>query len=210
MKVAISGMAVHFPGCPDLRSFEEILLGGHTLSDCEQKSNGHHQSLWQVCQQALADAALPLNQNIVTLFPETNQEEIDIPMDLATSAVSLPAGPGWLFLAWKQAHYILSENSHDAVVIAAEDESGCGAAAVVFQRLDDAKQVQSRVYAVIGEWNTASAAGSLEIRRPVESPIGRAGTCPVCAIHRSRNGRKSMRNEARSQKPSDLVENLPT
>ena len=71
---------------------------------------------------------LPLNKNIVTLFPETNQEEVDIPMDLATSAVSLPAGPGWLFLAWKQAHYILSENSHDAVVITAEDETGCGAA----------------------------------------------------------------------------------
>ncbi len=95
MKVAISGMAVNFPGCPDLRSFQEILLGGHALSDCEQTSNGHHQSLWQVCQQALADAALPLNQNIVTLFPETNQEEIDIPQDLAASAV-IPARWAWL------------------------------------------------------------------------------------------------------------------
>ncbi len=172
MEVAISGMAVNFPGCPDLRTFQERLLDGLALTDCEQARDAcQQQNLWQVCQQAMTDAALPLNQNIVILFPETHQEETESPQGLAASAVSLPAGPCWLYFAWQQARYILSQNSHDAVAVAVSHPSACGAAAVVFQRLDDAKQVQSRVYAAIGEWHASAAAGSLELGGQLNSSL---------------------------------------
>jgi PfaB family protein len=162
VRLAISGMAVNFSGCPNLRTFENILLGGHRLSEYQQESNCNRLSLWQVCQEALADAALPF-ENTAYLLPETNREEIDLPIDFAGSVEYLQAGPAWLFSVWQQAQEILSESHHDVVVAAVNNPSLDGTAAVVFQRLADAQQNQGRIYALIGDLEKTPAAGSLEL-----------------------------------------------
>ena len=189
MKVAISGMAVKFPGCPDLRTFQEILHGGQTLSEQVQERNRCQQSLWQVCQQALADTELPQDQNIVYLFPETDQEECDIPVDLFASVVFLPAGPGWLYLAWQQARYILSENSQHTVVASAAHPSARGAAAVVFQHLEEPQRAQTRVYALASEWQAASAADSLELGSHFARPLSALDPAQFSAFTASDTGK---------------------
>lgn len=206
MKLAMSGLAVHFAGCPDLQTFQDFLLRGQVLSECTQESSYHSQSLWQVCQAALANVTWPMDEfareNIAFLLSESNEEESDLPIDLAGSVFYLPTGRSWLFAIWQQAQRILSEGSHDAVVAAATDSAVCGAAAVVFQRLDDVQQNDGRMYALIGESGTAPAAGSMELGgqagdtlaqvnptrlMPLITVTGKSGQCALSMIAETLN-----------------------
>jgi len=173
VNIAISGLSIQVQGCQDLQAFRDLLLCGRTIPACQQTDCDPRQSLGNVCLAALHDADCFRDDQQNTAFLLVNAEEETDPLlfDLAGSVDYLPGGHSWLFSVWQRAKRLLSEGLVDTIVAAATETEGHGAVAVVFQRMEDVQQKNSRVYAVIDEEQALRAACSLELGMQAKAPL---------------------------------------
>ena len=138
MNIAISGLSIQFPECQDAHAFRDLLLCGKSIPACRPMYHDPLQSLGEVCLAALNDAGcVDDRHNIAFLLVHSKVKTTSPLFNFTCSTEYLPAGHSWLFSTWQRARRLLSIDGFDTIVVAANETEGYGAAAVVFQPMED-------------------------------------------------------------------------
>lgn len=173
LKLAITGMGIHAPGCDGPEAFERALFTAqNVLSPFFSANNGHGELMGRLEQAALAaleDAGRPAGaspQPVGVIFvgagsnigpAPSGSRQIAHRRRLEGPTVDLPGDAGAL-QALPAAATMLAEAGVEAVLLAAG--VGGGALALMLRRDADARRSGERVYAVVRSVSVAGAGWS--------------------------------------------------